>query len=100
MVNDSRTSFDHNNNKKSNVSININNPNYTQSTLYQQQQQYTQQQYTQQQYTQQQYPQQQNIKSNNSFLNNTSAIYPTQSKVTIKQPGNQSFYDDGLLDLI
>lgn len=95
MVNDSRTSFDSNNNKKPNVSINMN--NYAQSTLYQQQHQ-QQQQYTQQQYPQQ--SQQQKIQSTNSFLNNTSAIYPTQSKVTIKQPGNQSFYDDGLLDLI
>ena len=46
--------------------------------------------------TQQQ--QQQRVQSYSSFLNNTSAIY-SNSKIAIKQP-NQSFYDDGLLDLI
>ena len=46
----------------------------------------------------QQSQQQKRIQSNSSFLNNTSAIYST-SKITIRQP-NQSFYDDGLLDLI
>ena len=46
----------------------------------------------------QQQQQQQRVQSNSSFLNNTSAIYST-SKIAIKQP-NQSFYDDGLLDLI
>lgn len=41
---------------------------------------------------------QQKALPNNSFVNNTSAIYPN-SKVNIKPP-SQSFYDDGLLDLI
>ena len=67
---------------------------YTNNISQQQQQQQSQQ-------LNQQQIHQYRIQSNNnnsSFLNNTSGIYST-SKIAIKQ-ANQSFYDDGLLDLI
>lgn len=65
---------------ESNTSIDLNKKSYGNSLNMSQQQQL------------------QRIQSNSSFFNNTSGIYST-SKIGIKQP-NQSFYDDGLLDLI
>ena len=82
MVNDSNTSIEMNKKSYSNI-----NPTPNQSQQHQQHQQHQHQQ-----------SQRVQPNSNNSFLNNTSAIYST-SKIAIKQP-NQSFYDDGLLDLI